>query len=191
MALIDVAGRQIHGKIVYYGPGYGGKTTNLRSIRRRLGSDRARELREIADERGRTIFCDVLPLDLGRPGGVALRYDLYTVAGQAPYADARAAVLHGADGAVLVVDAGAERVSENVRSLEELIENLRRQGKQPPDFPVVVQYNKMDLPDALPAAELDRRLGGIGAARFEATAVRGEGVAETLREICRLVTRRL
>jgi signal recognition particle receptor subunit beta len=191
MAVIDVPGRRVHGKIVYYGPGFGGKTTNLRHVHARLPPGTRRELREVADEAGRTVFCDVLPLDLGTVGGVALRYDLYTVAGQARYEDARAAVLHGADGAVFVADARAERLPENLRSFEELVANVAGQGKAIADFPLVLQYNKTDLPDALPASELDRRLPAGGAPRFPAVARDGVGVVETLREICRLVTRGL
>ncbi len=191
MALIDVAGRRIHGKIVYYGPGFGGKTTNLRYVREHVRNGTARELRAIADEAGRTIFCDVLPLDLGTTLGFAIRYDLYTVPGQPRYERTRAAVLTGVDGVVFVADAQAERLPDNLQSLDELTENLGRAGERLANLPTVFQYNKMDLPTSLPAADLDRRLNQRGVPGFAATAVTGEGVAETLRAICKLVTSRL
>lgn len=191
MALIDLAGRTIRGKIVYYGPGFGGKTTNLRSIYAGLPPGTGRALEEIATEDGRTLFCDVLPLDLGAVLGYRVHYDLYTVPGQVLYERTRTAVLNGADGVVFVADAQADRLPENRQSLEELARNVERQGKRADAFPLVMQYNKMDLPGALPAAELDRSLNAIGAPRFEASAVTGRGVVETLREICKLVTRAL
>jgi len=191
MALIDLSGREIHGKIVYYGPGLGGKTTNLRSLHGRLPDGRKGELRSIATGDERTLFFDFLPLDLGRVGGFAVRFQLYTVAGQGRYERTRAAVLHGADGAVFVADAQAARLEDNRRSLRELRDNLAAQGKPLAGFPLVLQYNKMDLPDALPAAELDRHLNPTGLPRIEAAARHGTGVVETLRAICKLVARSL
>lgn len=188
MALIDVAGGTIHGKIVYFGPELGGKTTNLRHIHRHASPGPRRELREIADADGRTLFCDVLPLDLGRLLGFAIRYDLYTVPGQPRYERTRAAVLAGADGVVFVADARAGRLGDNLWSLAELRDAVAADGTRGDAFPLVVQYNKRDLPDALPAAALDAALGVPSAHRFEATAIAGVGVAATLRAVCRLVT---
>lgn len=188
MALIDVVARTIHGKIVYFGPELGGKTTNLRYIHDHAPLGTRRELREIADEEGRTLFCDVLPLDLGSLLGFAVRYDLYSVPGQPPYERTRAAVLHGADGAVFVADARASRLGDNLRSLEELRRTIVAQGKRGDRFPLVIQYNKRDLPDAMPVAALDAAVGVSSAPRIEATAITGAGVAATLRAACKLVT---
>jgi len=191
MALIDLADRRVHGKIAYYGPGLGGKTTNLRYIQRMAPPETRGELRAIAAETERTLFCDVLRLELGSVLGFALRYDLYTVPGQDRYERTRQAVLHGADGVVFVADAQERRLDENLRSLEELTANVTLQGKRLSEFPLVLQFNKMDLPDALPTPALDRALNAVGAPRFEASAANGAGVFETLRAICKAVTRSL
>ena len=191
MALIDVAAREIHGKIVYYGPGLGGKTTNLKFIHDRLPAGSKSDLVSIATENERTLFFDFLPLDLGRVHGFSVRFHLYTVPGQNRYERTRMAVLSGADGVVFVADAQEERLGDNLASLGELEQNLSRQGKRFRDHPLVLQYNKMDLPDALPAPELDRHLNTLEAPRFEATAFQGIGVFETLREICKQTTRNL
>ena len=191
MAIINVAAREIHGKIVYYGPGLGGKTTNLRYIHGKVPAVTKGELRSIATATERTLFFDFLPLDLGTVHGFTIRYRLYTVPGQDAYERTRIAVLNGADGVVFVADAQQDRLQDNLHSLEELAQNVSQQGKRFLDFPLVLQYNKMDLPDALSTPELDRHLNTSGAPRFEAAAVEGVGVFETLRAICKLVTNRL
>lgn len=191
MALIDLAARQIHGKIVYYGPGIGGKTTNLRQLHRRLPNAATGDLHSLASPNQRTLFFDRLPLDLGRVHGFTVRYRLYTVPGQPRSDRTRLAVLNGADGAVFVADARRDRLADNLQSLDELAAHLALHGKSAPDYPLVLQYNKMDLPDALPASALDRSLNPGHAPRFEASAVAGIGVVETLRAICQLVTRAL
>ncbi len=192
MALIDVAAREIYGKIVYYGPGRGGKTTNLRSIYAQLPAAAGRHnLFSIATATDRTLFFDVLPLDLGSVDGFRVRYRLYTVPGQSRSERTRIAVLTGADGVVFVADAQADRLADNRRSLDELADNIGRQGKRFLDYPLVMQYNKMDLPEALPAPILDRSLNPLAVPRFEAAAVAGSGVVETLRAICERVTRTL
>ena len=191
MALIDVAAREIRGKIVYYGPGLGGKTTNLHYIHGKVPAAAKGELRSIADETERTLFFDFMPLDLGTVHDFAIRFSLYTVSGQARNERPRIAVLNGADGVVFVADSQRERLDDNLQSLRELAHNVSRQGKRFDDFPVVLQYNKMDLPNALPASELDRSLNTFGAPRFQAVAVTGDGVFETLRAICKLVTNKL
>lgn len=189
MALIDIAGREIGAKIVYYGPGLSGKTTNLRVIHEHLPADAKSELRSIATVDERTLFFDFLPLDLGEVGGFTIRVHLATVPGQPRYERTRRAVLNAADGVVFVVDAGRGRLADNRLSLDELSRNLVAQGKSLDAFPLVLQYNKTDLPDAVPAAELDRALNVLGAPRFESVAVTGLGVVETLRAIVRLVVR--
>jgi signal recognition particle receptor subunit beta len=191
MALIDVAAREIHGKIVYYGPGLGGKTTNLQYIHGHIPATTKGELLSIATETERTLFFDFLPLDLGNVHGFTIRFHLYTVPGQVRYERTRIAVLNGADGVVFVADAQRDRLPDNLESLRELDQNIAGQGKKLLDFPLVMQYNKMDLPDVLPAIELDRHLNTIQVPRFEAVAVAGTGVFETLREISKLVTNKL
>ncbi|MBA2519101.1 MAG: GTPase domain-containing protein [Chloroflexia bacterium] len=191
MALVDLAGRQIRGKIVYYGPAYGGKTTNLEYIYRTVPAAATGELHAIAAENERTLFFDYFPLDLGTVNGFTIRYQLYTVPGQAHYERTRQAVLSGADGVVFVADSAAERLVDNEQSLDELRQHLLGQGKTLATMPFVVQYNKRDQPTALPTAELDQRLNPGAAMTVEAIAVSGAGVFETLRAICKLVTRSL
>ena len=191
MALINVAAREIHGKIVYYGPGLSGKTTNLQYIHSRIPQDAKGELLSIDTETERTLFFDFLPLDLGKVHGFSIRFHLYTVPGQVLYERTRVAVLNGADGVVFVADASRDRLADNLQSLRELAQNLTAQGKRFLDYPLVIQYNKMDLPDALPTAVLDRYLNTIKAPRFPAGAIQGEGVFESLRAISKLVVKRL
>ena len=191
MALINVAAREIHGKIVYYGPGLSGKTTNLQIIHSRIPVSTKGELLSIETETERTLFFDFLPLDLGKVHGFTIRFHLYTVPGQVLYERTRVAVLNGVDGVVFVADAERNRLADNLQSLRELAQNLTAQGKRFLDFPIVFQYNKMDLPDALPIPILDRYLNTIKAPRFEAVAVRGDGVFETLRAISKLVVNKL
>jgi signal recognition particle receptor subunit beta len=191
MALINVAAREIHGKIVYYGPGLCGKTTNLQYIHGKIPSGTKGDLLSIATETERTLFFDFLPLDLGKVHGFTIRFHLYTVPGQVLYERTRIAVLNGADGVVFVADAQRERLQDNLQSLRELAQNVAAQGKRFLDFPLVMQYNKMDLPTALPVPVLDRYLNTIRVPRFEAVAVNGTGVFETLRAVCKLVTNKL
>jgi len=186
VALIDLSSRTIRARIVYYGPGLGGKTTNLRTIHRLQGG--AAPFVSIAGTGDRTLFFDSLPIDIDDVLGWRLRFDLYTVPGQDAYERTRLAVLNGADGVVFVADARVERLEENRRSLDELRRQLARQGKPIESFPLILQYNKMDLPDALAAPEIDRLLEAGSAPRFEAAAVAGRGVVETLRAACKLVT---
>lgn len=187
MALIDVAAREIHVKIVYYGPGLSGKTTNIQVIHRSLPDEVKSELLSIDTESERTLFFDFLPVDIGTIHGYRLRLQLYTVPGQTLYRQTRVAVLNGADGVVFVADAQRERLAENLQSLRELADNLTKQGKRLLTLPFVLQYNKMDLPSALPIPVLDRYLNPMRAPRFPAVAVRSIGVLETLRAIVKLV----
>ncbi len=186
MALIDLPGRHIHAKIVYYGPELGGKTTNVRRVAELVPAADPDRLREIAAGE-RTVFSDTLPLDLGRLAGFRVTIDLLTVAGQPRYRHARQAVLNGADGVVFVADAQADRLPENERSLAELREFATVQGRAYPEFPLVLQYNKTDLPDALPTADLDAALNPDGLPTVRAVALDGTGVVETLRTVMRRV----
>ncbi len=191
MALIDVAAREIHAKIVYFGPGLGGKTTNLHMLHERLPLSARGDLVSIDTERERTLFFDFLPLDLGTIHGFTIRFQVYTVPGQTHYERTRSAVLSGVDGVVFVADARAEAQPENRASLDELTRMLGRQGKPLERFPFVLQYNKLDLPDAVSVADLERDLNPSGRPQVEAVASQGIGVFETLSTICRLVARNL
>ena len=191
MALINVAAREIHGKIVYYGPGLSGKTTNLQFIHSRIPSNTKGELLSIETETERTLFFDFLPIDLGKVHGFTIRFHLYTVPGQVLYERTRVAVLNGADGVVFVADASRDRLPDNLQSLRELAQNLTAQGKRFLDYPLVMQYNKMDLPQGLPTPVLDRYINTVKVPRFEASAINGKGVFETLRAISKLVVNKL
>ena len=191
MALINVAAREIHGKIVYYGPGLCGKTTNLQVIHAKIPQNGRSDLLSIATETERTLFFDFMPLELGQVHGFSIRFHLYTVPGQILYERTRVAVLNGTDGVVFVADAQRDRLADNLQSLRELAHNLKNQGKRLVDFPLVMQYNKMDLPTSLPTPVLDRYLNTIKVPRFEASAINGDGVFETLRAISKLVVNKL
>lgn len=191
MSLINVAAREVHAKIVYYGPGLSGKTTNLLNIHQRLPAEARGPMKSIETEAERTLFFDFLPLGAARVGGYTLQFHLYSVPGQEPYSRTRRAILGGADGIVFVADAAPDRLEANCASLDELAHHLRHYQRDIADIPLVLQYNKMDLEQAVPADELDRMLNADGRPRVDAIALRGNGVAETLREVCRLAARRL
>jgi mutual gliding-motility protein MglA len=191
MALINVASREIHCKIVFYGTGYCGKTTNLQYIFGHAPQQARGDLLTIATESERTLFFDFLPLDLGSVHGFRVRFHLYTVPGQVLYERTRIAVLNGVDGVVFVVDSAPEKLEENFQSLIELETNMRRMEKDLGDFPFVIQWNKRDLPGAVPVATLDRYLNRRRAQTFEAAALTGDGVFLTLRAICKAVMARL
>lgn len=194
MALINVAAREIHCKIVYYGPGMGGKTSNLQYIHAQVSKDAKGELLSIATETERTLFFDFLPLELGKVRGFQTRFHLYTVPGQVLYERTRVAVLNGADGVVFVADSQKSKLEENLKSLRELANNVtRNMNKNFRDFPIVLQYNKRDLPNVFSSAELDRYLNppNLGWQRFDAVATTGVGVFDTLRAISKLVISKL
>jgi signal recognition particle receptor subunit beta len=191
MALINVAAREIHCKIVYYGPGMCGKTTNLQYIHESVSPDVKGDLLSIATETERTLFFDFLPLDLGKVRGFQTRFHLYTVPGQVLYERTRVAVLNGSDGVVFVADSQKEKLEENIKSLKELAMNITRQNKKFQEFPIVLQYNKRDMPNALPVAVMDKYLNGMNWIRHEAIATTGVGVFDTLKSISRLVISKL
>ncbi|NJL05638.1 MAG: GTPase domain-containing protein [Chloroflexaceae bacterium] len=191
MALINVAAREIHCKIVYYGPGMCGKTTNLQYIHESVSPDVKGDLLSIATETERTLFFDFLPLDLGKVRGFQTRFHLYTVPGQVLYERTRVAVLNGSDGVVFVADSQKDKLEENIKSLKELAMNVTRQNKKFQEFPIVLQYNKRDMPNALPVAVMDRYLNGMNWTRHEAIATTGVGVFDTLKSISRLVISKL
>ncbi|MBX5455937.1 MAG: GTPase domain-containing protein [Thermogemmatispora sp.] len=191
MALINIATHEIHCKIVYYGIGYCGKTTNLQYVYKSINPAIRGEMLSIATETERTLFFDFLPLDLGTVHGFRTRFHLYTVPGQILYERTRLAVLNGADGIVFVVDSQAEKFEENVQSIAELEMYMRRLGKDLGHFPFVMQWNKRDLPSALPVHVLDRYLNRRRVPAFEAVASSGIGVFATLRAISKSVIAQL
>ncbi len=191
MALINVAAREIHCKIVYYGPGMCGKTTNLQYIHTQVPRDAKGDLLSIATETERTLFFDFLPLDLGKVRGFQTRFHLYTVPGQVLYERTRVAVLNGSDGVVFVADSARDKLEENIKSLKELAVNITRQNKKFQDFPIVLQYNKRDLPNALPMQVLDKYLNSMNWTRYEAVATTGVGVFDTLKAISKVVISKL
>lgn len=191
MALINVAAREIHCKIVYYGPGMCGKTSNLQYIHAQVPRDTKGDLLSIATETERTLFFDFLPLDLGKVRGFQTRFHLYTVPGQVLYERTRVAVLNGSDGVVFVADSQRSKLEENIKSLKELAVNITRQNKKFQEFPMVLQYNKRDLNDVLPVPVLDKYLNGMNWQRYEAVATTGVGVFDTLKAISKLVISRL
>jgi hypothetical protein len=191
MALINVAAREIHCKIVYYGPGMGGKTSNLQYIHNTVPREAKGELLSIATETERTLFFDFLPLDLGKVRGFQTRFHLYTVPGQVLYERTRVAVLNGADGVVFVADSQKHKLEENIKSLRELAVNVTKQNKKFQDYPIVLQYNKRDVPNALPSELLDRYLNTMGWQRFNAVATTGVGIFDTLKAISKLVISKL
>jgi signal recognition particle receptor subunit beta len=191
MALINIAAQEIHCKIVYYGIGYCGKTTNLDYVYKSIDPRARGEMFKIATETERTLFFDFLPLDLGSVHGFRTRFHLYTVPGQILYERTRQAVLNGVDGIVFVVDSQAEKFEENVQSITELEMNLRRLGKNIDTFPFVIQWNKRDMPSALPVPVLERYLNRRRLPSFEAIAAEGKGVYATLRSISKRVMQSL
>jgi len=192
MALINVAAREIHCKIVYYGPGLCGKTTNLKYIHSAVPGHAKGDLLSIATETERTLFFDFLPLDLGQVHGFQTRFHLYTVPGQVLYERTRVAVLNGADGVVFVADSQQNKLRENIISLQELARNIQAEGKKFLEFPLVLQYNKRDVPNALPLEQMDHYLNSsIKVPRFEAVASKGAGVFDTLKAISKLVISKL
>jgi mutual gliding-motility protein MglA len=191
MALINIATHEIHCKIVYYGIGYCGKTTNLQHVHRSIDPRARGDMLSIATETERTLFFDFLPLDLGTVHGFRTRFHLYTVPGQILYERTRLAVLNGADGIVFVVDSQAEKFEENIQSIAELEMNMRRIGKELGRFPFVIQWNKRDMPNALPVPVLERYLNRRRVPSYEAIASNGKGVFATLRAISKNVMAQL
>ena len=191
MALIDLEAREIHAKIVYFGPELSGKTTSLRAIAEGIPPETRGILRSIASESARTVFSDSLPINLGERLGFRLFWHLYTVPGQPRSSGARAVVLHGVDGIVFVADATPLRMAENITSLDELKGMLAAQDKALGAFPIVLECNKSDLPTALPPGQLASTLGLGEAAAIRASAIHGEGVFDALRAVSQQIAARL
>ena len=193
MSLVNFTTREITCKIVYYGPGRSGKTTNLHYIYGRVPDSRRGRMVSLATQTDRTLFFDFLPIDLGQISGFATRFQLYTVPGQVYYNATRRLVLQGADGVVFVGDSQARQLDENIESLQNLQSNLLEHGVDVRTVPVVMQYNKQDLPRELilTPAELDDALNFRSVPSFPADALHGQGVFETLKAISELVLKRL
>jgi signal recognition particle receptor subunit beta len=192
MAFINYSAREINCKLVYYGPGLCGKTTNLKYIYEKTAADAKGKMISLATETERTLFFDFLPLSLGEIRGFKTRFHLYTVPGQVFYDASRKLILKGVDGVVFVADSQEERFEANIESLENLRSNLREQGYDFDKIPVVLQYNKRDLPNAVALEELRSSLNPTGKIPdFEAAAQSGKGVFETLKALARLVLQEL
>jgi signal recognition particle receptor subunit beta len=192
MAFINYSAREINCKLVYYGPGLCGKTTNLKYIYEKTAADAKGKMISLATETERTLFFDFLPLALGEIRGFKTRFHLYTVPGQVFYDASRKLILKGVDGVVFVADSQEERFEANIESLENLKANLREQGYDFDKIPLVLQYNKRDLPNAVSVDELKNSLNPTGKIPdFEAAAQSGKGVFETLKALARLVLQEL
>lgn len=187
MSFINYSAREINCKIVYYGPGLCGKTTNLLYIYKKTNPDSKGKMISLATETERTLFFDFLPLSLGSIRGFKVRFHLYTVPGQVFYDASRKLILRGVDGVVFVGDSQVERMEANVESMENLRKNLQEQGFNADTIPCVVQYNKRDLPNVVPVADMDKALNPRKAPIFEAVAMTGTGVFDTLKEISKQV----
>lgn len=187
MSFINYSSREINCKIVYYGPGLCGKTTNLQIIYRKTRPEAKGKMITLATETERTLFFDFLPLALGDIKGFKTRFHLYTVPGQIFYDASRKLILKGVDGIVYVADSQVERMDANIESFENMKVNLEEQGYNLSQIPYVIQYNKRDLPNIVPVAELKKVINGGGAPDFEAVAANGFGVFETLKAIVKLV----
>ena len=223
MSLVNYASREINCKIVYYGPGLGGKTTNLEYVYEKVAPSSKGKLISLATETERTLFFDFLPVDLGTIRGFRTRFHLYTVPGQVYYNASRKLILKGVDGVVFVADSQIDRTEANLEAMQNLYDNMTQHGYDLTRLPFVIQYNKRDLPNAAPIATLDaalnpgwtvedaerqkltpdpsrpgeyliKEIDGVWVERvptFEAVAVRGDGVFDTLKAVSKLVLKSL
>jgi mutual gliding-motility protein MglA len=187
MSFINYSSREINCKIVYYGPGLCGKTTNLQYIYNKTNPEAKGKMISLATETERTLFFDFLPLSLGEIRGFKTRFHLYTVPGQVFYDASRKLILKGVDGVVFVADSQVERMEANIESLDNLRQNLQEQGYNLDKIPYVVQYNKRDLPNSAPLDELKKVLNPTNVPEYEAVATTGVGVFDTLKAVAKLV----
>jgi signal recognition particle receptor subunit beta len=190
MANINYAEKELNLKIVYYGTGLCGKTTNLRMVYGALNPERRGKMMSLATELDQTLFFDFLPVDLGSIKGWKLRHHLYTVPGQIYYNVSRKLVLKNVDGIVFVVDSQEERLEENLESYNNLLDNLASYSLSIDTIPLVMQYNKRDLPNIMPISDLQSHINKAAYEYFESVAIRGIGVFDTLKTICRLTVRK-
>ncbi|RMG66970.1 MAG: GTPase, partial [Nitrospirae bacterium] len=187
MALFNYATKEITLKIVYYGPGLSGKTTNLQYLHSILDPKRRGKLLSLSTEADRTLFFDFLPVELGKIQDFSIRFQLYTVPGQVRYNATRRLVLKGADAVVFVADSQREKLQENIESLENMRENLIANNINPDDIPLVLQYNKRDLDNVMSLTELNAQLNKMGVPFYESVATEGKGVKETFEAIVKLL----
>lgn len=191
MTYINHLAKEINCKIVYYGPGLCGKTTNLQYIFETTRQDAKGKMISLATDTERTLFFDFLPIDLGSVRGYKVRFHLYTVPGQVFYDASRKLVLRGADGLIFVADSQPSRAEANVESVENLVTNLADQGQDLAKMAYVIQYNKRDMPEVATVEELRAQLNPLGVPEYEAAAKSGMGVFETLKGLSRVVLSRL
>ncbi len=187
MPKVGIKEKEIIAKIVFYGPGLGGKTTNMQFIHRKAHPQYRGNLVSLATETDRTLFFDFLPMALKKVGGFDLRFHLFTVPGQVFYAESRRIILNGVDGVVFVADSHPARRAANEESFDDLIQNLKLYRLDVRKIPLVLQYNKRDLPSAMSVAEMRKELNYIKVPDFEAVAMEGIGVVETFQKITRMV----
>lgn len=188
---VNYSSREINCKIVYYGPGLCGKTTNLKYIHGKTNPATRGKMIQLATESERTLYFDFMPLPLGEIQGFKTRFHLYTVPGQVFYGASRKLILKNVDGVVFVADSQIERMEANQESFDDLRDNLKEQANDIEKIPLVMQWNKRDLPNAASPEELSQMLNYLRRPEFSATATSGEGVFPTLREIARMVVRDL
>src|SRR5208283_2913199 len=186
MSFINYSSREINCKLVYYGPGLGGKTTNLQFIYAKTSPEAKGKMISLATETERTLFFDFLPLSLGEIRGFKTRFHLYTVPGQVFYDASRKLILKGVDGVVFVADSQIERMEANIESIENLRVNVAEQGYDLNKTPFIIQYNKRDLPNVVPVEEMRMILNQRSVPDFEAVATKGIGVFDTLKAIAKL-----
>jgi signal recognition particle receptor subunit beta len=191
MSMINYASREINCKIVYYGTGLGGKTTNLEYIYSRVNPDTKGKMISLATETERTLFFDFLPIDLGEIRGFKTRFHLYTVPGQVYYNASRRLILKGVDGLVFVADSQASRAEANIESMHNLYDNLETYGYDLQTIPFAIQYNKRDMPNILSMEELRAQINPVGVPDFEGVAIEGKGVFETLSCVSKMVVKAL
>ena len=191
MSMINYASREINCKIVYYGTGLGGKTTNLEYVYSRVNPDAKGKMISLATETERTLFFDFLPIDLGEVRGFKTRFHLYTVPGQVYYNASRKLILKGVDGVIFVADSQEERMEANIEAMHNLYENLESYGYDLTLIPFAIQYNKRDLSNAMSVEELRAQLNPATVPDFEGVAIEGTGVFETLGAVSKLVVQSL
>lgn len=187
MSFVNYGSREVNCKLVYCGPGLSGKTTNLHQIHAKVDPATRGKLISLTTGKQRTVFFDFLPLELGNVRGFKTRFHLFTVPGQHIYDQSQKLILRGMDGLIFVADSQVEQLEANLESLENLEGMVAEQGRRLEDIPLVIQYNKRDLPNILPVADLEGVLNSRKVPRFEACAIKGDGVFETLKGVAKLV----
>lgn len=187
MSFVNYHSKEINCKIVYYGPGLGGKTTNIQHVYQKTSGGSKGKIISLNNENERTLFFDFLPLDLGEIRGFKTRFHLYTVPGQVFYEASRKLILRGVDGVVFVADSQVERLDANIESLKGLESNLLEQGYDMSQIPIIMQWNKRDLPNVMSVEDLSEKLNKWKLKEFEAVATQGTGVFESLKHISKLV----